>query len=103
LESGLGLNPGSDGQLIRVPIPALTEERRVELSKIASKYAEDARIAVRNVRRHAMDELKRSDKDGDISEDQHHGFSQEIQLLTDDFIKKIDDKLTHKEQEIMQV
>ncbi len=103
MESGLGLNPGSDGQLIRVPIPALTEERRVELSKIAGKYAEDARIAVRNVRRHAMDELKRSDKDGDISEDEHHDFSQEIQMITDDFIKKIDDKLTHKEQEIMQV
>ena len=62
MESGLGLNPISDGQLVRVPLPALTEERRLELSKIAAKYAEDARVAVRNVRRHAMDELKRSEK-----------------------------------------
>ncbi|MBT4932105.1 MAG: ribosome recycling factor [Rhodospirillaceae bacterium] len=103
MESGLGLNPGSDGQLVRVPIPALTEERRVELSKIAGKYSEDARIAVRNVRRHAMDELKRSEKDGEISEDEHHDYAKEIQDITDDFIKKIDDTLAHKEQEIMQV
>ncbi|NQU56103.1 MAG: ribosome recycling factor [Rhodospirillales bacterium] len=103
MESGLGLNPSSDGQLVRVPIPALTEERRVELSKIAGKYAEEARIAVRNVRRHAMDELKRSDKEGDISEDAHHDYAKEIQDVTDDFIKKIDETLSHKEQEIMQV
>jgi len=103
MESGLGLNPSSDGQLVRVPIPALTEERRAELSKIAGKYAEDARIAIRNVRRHAMDELKRSEKDGEISEDAHHDYGKEIQDITDEFIKKIDETLSHKEQEIMQV
>jgi ribosome recycling factor len=103
MESGLGLNPSSDGQLVRIPIPALTEERRTELSKVAGKYAEEARIAVRNVRRHAMDELKREEKDGEISEDAHHEYHQEIQDLTDTFVNKIDDTLSHKEQEIMQV
>lgn len=103
MESGLGLNPSSDGQLVRVPIPALTEERRVELTKIASKYAEDSRIAVRNVRRHAMDDLKRAEKDGDISEDQHRDFNQDIQTLTDEHVKKIDDALVNKEKEILQV
>lgn len=103
MESGLGLNPSSDGQFVRVPIPALTEERRVELSKIAGKYAEDARIAVRNVRRHAMDDLKRGEKDGEISEDAHHDYAREIQDITDEFVNKIDDTMAHKEQEIMQV
>ncbi len=70
-ESGLGLNPSVDGQLVRVPLPALTEERRQELTKIAAKYAEEARISVRNVRRDAMEALKKSEKDGDISEDEH--------------------------------
>ena len=103
LESSLGLNPSSDGQLVRVPIPSVTEERRVELSKVAGKYAEDARVAVRNVRRHGMDDLKRAEKDGDISEDEHHDYALEIQNLTDDSIKKIDESLSNKEQEIMQV
>ena len=103
MESGLGLNPASDGQLVRVPIPALTEERRVELTKVAGKYAEDARVAVRNVRRHAMDDLKRLEKDGDISQDEHHDYSRQIQELTDDHIKQIDETLTTKESEIMQV
>ncbi len=103
MESGLGLNPASDGQLVRVPIPALTEERRTELTKVAGKYAEDARIAVRNVRRHAMDELKREEKDGEISEDAHHDYAHEIQELTDTYVKKIDETLSNKEQEIMQV
>ncbi len=103
LESGLGLNPSNDGQLVRVPIPALTEERRVELTKIAGKYAEDARIAVRNVRRHAMDDLKRREKEGDISEDLHRDHALEIQKLTDFSINSIDETLANKEQEIMQV
>lgn len=103
MESSLGLNPSSDGQLVRVPIPALTEERRVELTKIAGKYAEEARVAVRNVRRHAMDEIKRAEKDGDISEDEHRGYAQDIQDMTNSSIKKIDETLHHKEQEIMQV
>ncbi len=103
LNSGLGLNPSSEGQLVRVPIPSLTEERRVELAKVAHKYAEDARIAVRNVRRHAMDGLKHSEKDSDISKDEHHDYTAEIQELTDSHIKKIDEVLDNKEQEIKQV
>ena len=103
LESGLGLNPASDGQLVRVPIPQLTEERRIELSKVAGKYAEDARIAVRNVRRHAMDELKREEKDGEISEDAHHEFHDVIQDLTNAYVKKIDEALATKETDIKQV
>ncbi len=103
LESGLGLNPSLDGQLVRVPIPSLTEERRVELAKIAGKYAEETRIAVRNVRRHGMDDLKNAHKAGKMSEDQQHDYGEEIQDLTDTYVKKIDDALANKEQEIMQV
>lgn len=103
MESGLGLNPSSDGQLVRVPIPALTEERRQELSKVAAKYSEDARISVRNVRRHAMDVLKSAEKDGDISKDEQREFSDEVQKLTDLYVGKIDESLKNKEQEIMQV
>lgn len=102
LESSLGLNPSADGQLVRVPIPPLTEERRLELSKVAGKYAEEARIAARNVRRHGMDEIKHAEKDGAISEDEHRLYSDEIQSLTDQTIKKIDETLSHKEKEIMQ-
>lgn len=102
-DSDLGLNPQVDGQIVRVPIPALTEERRAEFAKIAGKYAEEARVAVRNVRRHAMDELKKAEKDGNISEDEHHGYNDEIQKMTDDAVKRIDDALANKEQEIMQV
>ena len=103
LESGLGLNPSTEGQMIRLPIPALSEERRAELAKVAGKYAEESRIAVRNVRRHAMDDLKRAEKDGDISEDQHHDYAHEIQELTDEYVKKIDEAVHNKEKEIMQV
>ena len=102
-DSGLGLNPAADGQLVRVPIPALTEERRAELSKVAHKYAEEARVAVRNVRRHAMDELKDAEKNGDISEDAYHGYTEEVQKVTDDHVAKIDEIISHKETEIMQV
>ncbi len=103
MESGLGLNPSSDGQLVRIPIPQLTEERRVEIGKIAGRYAEDARVAVRNVRRHAMDEIKVMEKNGGISEDEHRDYAQEIQKITDQMVKKIDQTLSTKEQEIMQV
>ena len=103
LESGLGLNPAVDGQLLRLPIPALTEERRVELTKVAGRYTEEARVAVRNVRRHVMDELKRLEKAGEISQDEHRDFSRQIQELTDSFVKKVDDLFTNKETEIMQV
>ncbi|NNG04447.1 MAG: ribosome recycling factor [Inquilinus sp.] len=102
-ESGLGLNPQTDGQLIRVPIPEPNEERRRELSKIAGKYAEQARVAVRNVRRDGMDLLKRQEKDGDISQDEHKTLSAEIQAMTDRHIAKIDEALAAKDQEIMQV
>ena len=102
-ESNLGLNPASDGQLVRVPIPPLTEERRVELTKVAGKYAEEARVAVRNVRRHGMDDLKHLEKDGKISKDEHRDFGEEIQGITDEFVKKIDETLESKDKEIMQV
>ena len=102
-ESDLGLNPIGEGQLIRVPIPMLSEERRVELGKIAGKYTEQARVAVRNVRRDGMDNLKHMEKDGEISQDEHHLWSDEIQQMTDDHIKLIDEALAQKEEEIMQV
>ena len=102
-ESDLGLNPASDGQLVRIPIPPLNEERRVEITKIAGKYAEETRVALRNVRRHGMDELKKAEKNGDISKDEQHDFDGEIQEMTDQFVKKVDDALLKKEQEIMQV
>ena len=103
VESGLGLNPAADGTLVRIPIPPLTEERRQELVKVAGKYSEDARIAVRNIRRHALDEIKKAEKDGDIAQDAARGFSDEVQSLTDKFIANVDEALGNKEQEIMQV
>lgn len=102
-ESDLGLNPVSDGQLIRIPIPPLSEERRKELVKIAGKYAEQNKIAIRNIRRDALDEIKKLKKDNLISEDDEKRFSNEIQKLTDDSIKKIDDLLSQKEKDILQV
>ncbi|MEW5703377.1 MAG: ribosome recycling factor [Pseudomonadota bacterium] len=102
-ESGLGLNPVVDGQLVRIPIPELTEERREELAKIAGKYSEHAKIAVRNIRRDGMDLLKQLEKDHEISKDEHRGRSQEIQSLTDDYIKKIDEALELKTKEISHV
>jgi ribosome recycling factor len=101
--AGLGLNPASEGQLIRVPIPALSEERRVEITKIASKYAEQARVAVRNVRRDGMEMLKRMERDHELSKDDHHLWSEEVQTMTDEHIKAIDTALAQKEQEILQV
>ena len=89
--------------MIRVPIPMLSEERRAELSKVAGKYAEQARVAVRNVRRDGMDNLKRMEKEHEISEDEHHLWSDEIQEMTDAHIKLIDESLAQKEEEIMQV
>lgn len=101
--AGLGINPVVDGQLIRIPIPELNEERRKELTKIASKYAEQARVAVRNVRRDGMDGLKKLEKEGHISEDDHKIYADEIQSMTDGLIKRIDDALGVKDAEIMQV
>lgn len=102
-ESDLGLNPVSDGQLIRIPIPPLSEERRKELVKIAGKYAEQNKIAIRNIRRDALDEVKKLKKDNLISEDEEKRYSNDIQKLTDDSIKKIDDLLAQKEKDILQV
>ena len=102
-DAGLGLNPASDGTLVRIPIPALNEERRQELSKIAGKYAEEARISVRNVRRSGMDNLKALEKDGEISQDEQRGWEKTVQDLTDAYIKEIDETLDAKEAEIMQV
>lgn len=101
--SGLGLNPAVDGTLVRIPIPELNEERRAELAKVASKYAEQARVAVRNVRRDGMDTLKRQEKDGEISQDDQKLYGDEIQEMTDKMIARIDDALATKEAEIMQV
>ena len=102
-DGGLGLNPASDGQLVRVPIPELSQERRAELTKIAHKYAEQARVAVRNVRRDGMESLKKQEKDGKISEDEHRALHDQVQKLTDEHVKKVDDALAAKEKEIMQV
>jgi ribosome recycling factor len=101
--AGLGLNPVVEGQNLRIPIPPLTEERRRDLAKLAGKYAEQQRIAVRNIRRDAMDDLKKAEKDHLISQDEHKKLDTEVQKLTDDHIKRIDETLKAKEQEIMQV
>lgn len=101
--AGLGLNPAADGTLIRIPVPELTEERRGELTKVAARYAEAARVAVRNVRRDGMDQLKRQEKDGLVSSDEHHKLSDQVQQLTDREIKRINDMLTSKDAEIMTV
>lgn len=98
-----GLNPQPDGQLIRVPVPEPNEERRREMAKSAGKYAEQARVAVRNVRRDGMDTLKHLERDGEISQDEHKSRAAEIQTMTDEHIAKIDEALAHKEHEIMQV
>jgi ribosome recycling factor len=99
----LGLNPSVDGTLIRVPIPELSEERRAELAKVAARYAEAARVAVRNVRRDGMELLKRAEKDGDMGKDEHHSLATKVQDLTDKIIKEVDESLATKEAEIMQV
>ncbi|MCB1651175.1 MAG: ribosome recycling factor [Alphaproteobacteria bacterium] len=99
-DSGLGLNPMPEGNNIRIPIPDLNEERRAELSKIAGKYAEAARVSVRNVRRDGMDSVK---KDDALTEDDQKRLSDEVQKLTDDAVKRIDDMLSDKEKDIMTV
>ena len=102
-DAGLGLNPMADGSTVRVPIPELSRERRQELSKIAHKYAEQARVAIRNVRRDGMDFLKKQEKDGKIAEDEHHGLNDLMQKLTDEHVTKVDETLATKEKEILQV
>mgnify|MGYP006093246557 CR=1 FL=1 len=102
-ESNLNLNPMTEGQLIRIPLPELNEERREELVKVAGNYAEQARVSVRNVRRDGMDQIKKAEKDSDISQDDAKIYSDEVQELTDKTIKLVDETLTTKESEIRQV
>ena len=102
-DAGLGLNPSADGQVVRVPIPQLTGERRGELSKAAHKYAEGAKVAVRGVRRDGMEQIKALEKKGTISQDDQTRWHEEIQKLTDAYVKRIDDALTDKDKEIKQV
>jgi ribosome recycling factor len=102
-DSGLGLNPSADGQIVRVPIPMLTAERRVELAKAAGRYAENAKISIRGVRRDGMDQIKGFEKKGEISEDDVKDWSDVVQKLTDSYVKRIDDSLADKDREIKQV
>src|SRR5690349_6715819 len=102
-DAGLGLNPASDGQLVRVPIPQLTAERRGELAKLAAKYAEGARVAVRGVRRDGMDQVKVHTKKHDIGEDDLKHWSDEVQKVTDQYVKRVDEMLAEKERDIRQV
>ncbi len=103
VDSGLGVNPQVDGTLIRLPIPELNEERRRELAKIAGKYAESAKVAVRNVRKDGMDQIKKGKSEGNLSEDDQKLYGDEIQEMTDKFIARIDEAQSVKEEEIMQV
>lgn len=100
-DANLGINPSSDGQLIRMNLPPLSEERRKELVKIAHKYGENTKIALRNVRRDGMDKLKQMEKSNEISKDEHHTYSDEVQKLTDEFINKVDTHVKSKEHEII--
>ncbi len=102
-EAGLGLNPQTEGQVIRVPIPELNEERRRELTRVAAKYAEQARVSVRNVRRDGIEALRKLEKDGEISQDHQRKLQNDVQHLTDDHIKRIDETLAQKDKEILQV
>ena len=103
LKSDLGLNPSNDGNIIRIAIPALTEERRKELVKVVKKEAEEAKVAIRNIRRDGNDELKKLEKTGDITEDDLRGYSDDIQKVTDEYISKVDTVTKEKEKEILEV
>lgn len=102
-DAGLGLNPASDGSTVRVPLPELSQERRQELTKVAHKYAEQGRVAVRNVRRDGMEFLKKLEKEHKISEDEHKKLADQMQKITDEHVKKVDETLAMKEKEILQV
>lgn len=103
INSNLGLTPSSDGQLVRIPLPNLSEERRNELAKLAHKYGENAKIALRNVRREGIDFAKKFEKDGDISEDEMHDLTDKLQKLTDKYINTIQEKVESKEKDILHV
>ena len=102
-ESNLGLNPASDGIMVRVPIPNLSEERRKELTKVASHYAETTRVSIRNIRRDGMELVKKLEKSSDLSQDESRKISADIQTMTDEFIKKVDVALAQKEKDILSV
>ena len=102
-ESSLGLNPATEGGLIRVPIPDLSEERRKDMVKAAGRYAEGCRVAIRNIRRDGIETVRKAEKGGLISEDDRHTEENAVQKLTDEYVKKVDDAFLHKEKEITQV
>ena len=102
-DSGLGLNPQAEGSVIRIPIPDLSEERRKEMVKVAGKYAEASRVAIRNIRRDAIEAVRKAEKEGGMSEDERHGLENEAQKLTDSHIAKVDDMLAQKEKDILSV
>jgi ribosome recycling factor len=102
-ESDLGLNPSNDGKLIRLPIPQLTEERRRDLVKVVRRYAEEGKVAIRNVRRDVMKHLEELVRNGDVGDDEERRAEGQVQKLTDDHVQRIDDLLKHKEAEIMEV
>ena len=101
--SDLGLNPMSEGNVIRIPIPELSEERRIEIVKIASKYSEDSKVVIRNIRRDAMEKIKNSEKNKEISKDESFQFSEDVQKITDKFIGLIDSLFQEKEKDILKV
>jgi ribosome recycling factor len=103
LASDLGLNPANDGQVVRVPFPPLTEERRRELGRLCHTYAEQARVAVRNARREAKDHVKRAERDGEVGKDDAHRAESDVQKLTDRYVGEVDELLKKKEAEIMEV
>ena len=102
-DSGLGLNPQAEGSVIRIPIPNLSEERRKEMVKVAGKYAEASRVAIRNIRRDAIEAVRKAEKEGGMSEDERHSLENEAQKLTDSHISKVDDMLAQKEKDILSV
>ena len=103
MNSGLGINPQTNGTIVMLPIPELNEERRRELTRVAAQYAEHARVAIRNVRRDGMDQIKKGKSETHLSEDDQKFWEQEVQSMTDRFVKAVDDALEHKQEEIMQV
>ena len=102
-DSGIGLNPQAEGSVIRIPIPDLSEERRKEMVKVAGKYAEASRVAIRNIRRDAIEAVRKAEKEGGMSEDERHSLENEAQKLTDSHISKVDDMLAQKEKDILSV
>lgn len=102
-KANLGLNPAVDGKVLRLVIPEMSEERRVEVTKVAKKYSEEARVAIRHSRREAIDGMKKSSKDGSLTEDEVAKGEKEVQKLTDTYVKKVDDLLSAKEKEIMTI